>query len=173
VAEVGKIYFEFDELFWSSDIDKAVFAGDPDAEELTPWSYPLVFSNWYLFDGEKKHPGFVILTPFPLTTKFEADASLAYDFFKPVLETLRTDKSKPVPKPIRVTSSKWSVDPFSRGSYSSYSIGNDRKTAVGAFEKGIDRIRFAGEHTTMRGATFVHGAYRSGIREAEHVSKLL
>lgn len=168
VAEVGKVYFEFEKAFWP-DMDKFVFVGDSEAVDGTSTSYPLVISNWYKFNGSGKYPGLGIITPPPLTNKFESDPSKAFDHFTPALEALRTDKSVPLPKPTKVTSSKWTVDPYSQGSYSTYTVGNDREEAVKAFEKGFGRVRFAGEHTTVRGATFAHGAYRSGIREASKI----
>jgi polyamine oxidase len=160
VAFVGKAYFEFDDVFWNPDVDKVVFAGK---------EFPFVVSNWFKFNGQKKSAGLGIITPPPITQQIEADASTAFISLKPVLEALRVDKNKPVPTPTRITTTKWSVDKFSRGSYSTYAVGGDRATAVSAFEAGADRVRFAGEHTILRGATFAHGAYRSGIREARYV----
>ncbi|ANB11362.1 polyamine oxidase [Sugiyamaella lignohabitans] len=164
VGNTGKVYFEFDEVFWPADVDKILFAGEP---------IPVVISNWYKYNGEKKHPGLYLITPPPLTAKLEQDHTLAFDALKPVLEALRTDKSKPVPTPTKVTTSKWSVDPYSRGSYATYTVGYDLDKAVGAFETGAGHVRFAGEHTILRGASFTHGAYRSGLREAAFILKQL
>lgn len=175
VTEVGKIYFEFPEVFWSETTDKFIMTGDPNVNENenSPFSYPLVISNWYRYNGEKKHPGLCLLMPPPLMRRFEADCSNAFDFFKPVFESLRTDNTKAVPAASKATSSKWTVDKYSQGSYANYSVGKTRGPATEAFINGQDRIRFAGEHTILNGATFVHGAYRSGKREAEYIlSKL-
>lgn len=164
VAFVGKTYFEFDEVFWNADLDKAVFAGK---------DFPVVASNWFKFNGQKKAAGLGLITGAGQTKELEKDSSKAFDTLKPFLEALRTDKSKPVPTPKKVTTTKWSVDQFSRGSYSTYKVGGDRATAVAAFEAGAGRVRFAGEHTILRGATFAHGAYRSGVREARYILKHL
>lgn len=176
VSEVGKIYFEFDETFWPDTVDKFVISPEPGSNdnESNPFSFPILASNWYLYNGEKQKPGILFLIPPPFVRRFESDPTDAYEFFRPVFEALRSDKSKPVPTAAKkVTSSKWTVDPYFRGSYSNFSVGNQRKPAVDAFITGMDRVRFAGEHTIMEGATFVHGAYRSGKREANYIiSKL-
>lgn len=175
MTEVGKVYFEFPETFWPTSTDKFIMTGDPgvNEDETNPFSYPLVISNWYRYNGEKKHPGLCLLMPPPLMRRFEADCSDAFAFFKPVFESLRTDKSRAVPDAVKTTSSKWTVDKYSRGSYANFAVGKSRPPAVEAFVRGQDRVRFAGEHTILNGATFVHGAYRSGKREAEYIlSKL-
>lgn len=169
ISLVGKVYFEFEEPFWPVDQHKFIMLATPGGDSGLATSYPIVISNWYILNGENKHPGLAVLTPTPLTEQIERDASRAFDILRPVLEEIRTDKSKPIPNPTKATSSKWSVDEFSRGSYSMYKVGNSREAAISAFEIGADRIRFAGEHTILKGAGFAHGAYNSGIREAEFI----
>jgi polyamine oxidase len=169
VSLVGKVYFEFEEPFWPVEQHKFVVVGTPGEDPNSATAYPIVVSNWYILNGERKYPGLAILTPTPLTEKIEKDADSAFELLLPVLEGLRTDNSKPVPLPTRATSSKWSVDEFSKGSYSMYKVGHDRGVAVQAFETGAGRVRFAGEHTILKGAGFAHGAYNSGIREADFI----
>jgi polyamine oxidase len=163
VAEVGKVYLEFDEVFWPEDTDKIIFTANQDG-------YPLFFVNWYLYNGEKKYPGLLVLMGYPLARKLEGNKDSAFEYLKPALEALRTDKLRAIPQPTKVTVSQWTVDEFSNGSYSTFAVGHDRARAVAAFEKGASsRVMFAGEHTILRGGTFAHGAYRSGLRAANKV----
>ena len=76
------------------------------------------------------------------------------------------------PAPVRVATSDWGNDPFSRGSYSFLPIhaSFDMFTALA---EPHGRILFAGEHThTIYHAT-VLGAYLSGIRAAEDALRLV
>ncbi|CAN6626945.1 polyamine oxidase Fms1p [Trichomonascus vanleenenianus] len=172
-AHVGKIYFEFDSAFWNTDTDKFIISADPDAGENGPLSYPLLISNWYKFNGSKKHPGLALLMPPPHTNRFETDPSQAFEFFTPVFKALQVNKDQPLPAATKITASSWTTSPYSRGSYSTFTVGNSRASSIAAFEAGSGRVRFAGEHTIPNGATFAHGAYRSGKREANYIlSKL-
>ncbi|KAK9454008.1 amine oxidase [Dipodascopsis uninucleata] len=168
-AKLGKMYLEFDEIFWPETLTKAMYVGKVAGPFSNDEFYPLLVSNWYLYNGQKKYPGLAILTPPPLTNVLEADSSLVFETLKPLLEALRTDKSKPVPVPTKVTTSKWSVDPYFKGTISSFPLGSSRSDLTPLLENGLDRVRFAGEHTTSRGPTQAYGAYLSGKREAEYI----
>jgi monoamine oxidase len=62
----------------------------------------------------------------------------------------------------------WSNDPWSRGAYSSVSVGNHGLRPALAAAHG--RIHFAGEATALDGqAASVHGAMVSGIRAAKEI----
>ena len=71
--------------------------------------------------------------------------------------------------PVNTIVSQWTVDPFSRGSYAACKPGDDPTDLVIHLERGLDKVRFAGEHTILDGAGAVHGAWMSGRREAEHI----
>lgn len=65
----------------------------------------------------------------------------------------------------------WQADIFSQGSYSHVSVGSTQKD-VDALIESVGRISFAGEATSPREHGFVHGAFASGIREAERIINL-
>lgn len=77
------------------------------------------------------------------------------------------------PNPIKSYVTKWGKDPFSRGSYS-YTTPRMEFIQV---HKGVGapvargRIRFAGEHTSVKFPATVHGAYISGQEAACAVLK--
>ncbi len=65
----------------------------------------------------------------------------------------------------------WFNDEFSQGSYSFFPVGatiNDFDIIAAPHGK----VFFAGEATSKRYYSYVHGAYLSGVREAERISKL-
>lgn len=164
VANFGKVYFEFDKVFWPTDTDKFVFVG-----ELNGQYTPILVSNYYLFNGAKKHPILFFLVPDPLMSQFEKDKSKAFAELKPVLESLKTDKSETIPEPTKVTTTQWINDEFSQGAISRSLVGVDPATATKQFAEGDGHIRFAGEHTDAGAFTFLHGAYASGKREAKFI----
>ncbi len=75
------------------------------------------------------------------------------------------------PAPVRVVTTDWERDPFSRGSYSYLPLGASFDM-FRALAEPHGRILFAGEHThTVYHAT-VLGAYLSGVRAAEDALRL-
>lgn len=169
VAEIDKVYLEFDEIFWNKDADKFVYVGNQ--------SPPALVSNWYKYNGHCKYAGLCILIPTPLAGEVEqmTGNESPFEAVKHILEAIKTDKSKPLPAPTKCTHTNWVSDAYSCGAYSTYSTngGGDIQKSVEAFTFGASgRIRFAGEHTVLNGATFAHGAYRSGLREADYILQL-
>lgn len=71
--------------------------------------------------------------------------------------------------PIRWLITRWENDPFSKGSYSSFHLGNDFHTLKELSRDTHDgKIRWAGEHTNFDGSIgYVHSAFQTGIREAK------
>ena len=64
---------------------------------------------------------------------------------------------------------RWSTDPFARGSYSYPAVGGkpeDRQTLAAPV---ADRLFFAGEATNAVKYATVHGAYASGQRAAKEL----
>ena len=85
------------------------------------------------------------------------------------MEILRRIYGRSVPEPVGYRLTRWSADPFARGSYSHVTPGAsmddyDRlATPIG------NRLYFAGEATSSEYPATVHGAYLSGLREAERI----
>lgn len=68
----------------------------------------------------------------------------------------------------RVVRFHWPSYPFSKGSYSCYRVG--QWTAFGGAESTpVDRLHFAGEHTSAEFQGFMNGAVQSGRRAAEAI----
>jgi len=77
---------------------------------------------------------------------------------------------KDIPKPKRTIQTNWFSDPFSYGSYT-YSARNMNELTT-EYSKPLGRLFFAGEGTHKEFYSYVHGAYLSGLREAERINQL-
>ena len=66
---------------------------------------------------------------------------------------------------------KWTADPFAYSSYSIFAKGA-RGADYDALAEPAGRLFFAGEATMRRYPATVHGAYLSGVREAERIADL-
>lgn len=87
------------------------------------------------------------------------------------LGSVRAMYGAAVPQPRQYYVTRWASDPWSRGSYSYFAVGNP-KNITAALAEPVGRLLFAGEATSDHPAT-VLGAYESGLREGERVAKLL
>ena len=86
-----------------------------------------------------------------------------------VVEALATAFDADVPEPSGALVTRWAADPFARGSYSYVAAGASRDDHEALAEPVGDRLLFAGEATSSEFFATVHGAYQSGLREANRV----
>ena len=73
------------------------------------------------------------------------------------------------PKPTGSIVTKWGTDQYARGSYSFIAVGSSPDDMHALGEPVGDRLMFAGEATNPEWFGTVHGAYMSGLREADRV----
>ncbi len=74
-----------------------------------------------------------------------------------------------IPTPVAAQVTRWSLDPYSRGSYSYYALGSGPGMRDRLAEPVSGRLVLAGEATDRRHFATVRGAYRSGRRAAAHL----
>ncbi len=74
-----------------------------------------------------------------------------------------------IPEPIAFINTRWSLDPFSYGSYSFIPPGASSRDHEALAESVDDRLYFAGEATSSKYPATTHGAYLSGLREAAKI----
>jgi monoamine oxidase len=88
------------------------------------------------------------------------------------MATLRTIFGKGLDEPQSWQITRWASDPFALGSYSFNAVGANRqeRRALAAPLEG--RLFFAGEASAEKYPATVHGAYLSGLREAERIIDL-
>jgi len=70
--------------------------------------------------------------------------------------------------PKKVFLTRWNSDPYALGAYSFAAVGSGYDDHV-LLAKPVDRLLFAGEHTHEKYRATTHGAYLSGIREADRI----
>ncbi|QPG75572.1 hypothetical protein FOA43_002928 [Brettanomyces nanus] len=188
---LGKVFLEFKDCFWPQETDRFLCLADPD-DELTlsitenrpitfsssgritddpdPFKYTVLFMNLY---RAAKVPVLLALISEPLTNFIESsDDETIWRFFRPLVANI----SKPVEsEPVSIHHTNWTNDPFSRGSYTGVTVGDDLMPCIEALQeaKGIfdgkGRVRFMGEGVIDEGNGCVHGAWLTGQREAGKV----
>lgn len=77
-----------------------------------------------------------------------------------------------LPAPVNYFNTRWSRDPFARGSYSYYKTGSSQADRLALAEPVLNKLFFAGEATSLKHPATTHGAYLSGLREAGKVKKI-
>jgi len=83
------------------------------------------------------------------------------------LDELGTALHAPAPRGRLIT--RWAADPYARGSYSFLAVGSSPADQKALAEPASDRVLFAGEATQPEHFATVHGAYLSGVREAQRI----
>jgi polyamine oxidase len=162
---LGKIFFEFEEVFWSKERDQIIYYPKPDAtlEDMDDClSQAFVMSNLWVVEGI---PELCIQTASPLTEKLEQlNHQQLYEYFEPLFKIMRTEPYKDLPKMVSVEMTEWTKDKFAGyGTYSCVGVGDDLSLLTNALEAHKDwNVQFAGEHTSSDGNGCVHGAFATG-----------
>ena len=78
-----------------------------------------------------------------------------------------------IPNPKKMLRTKWQSNENSYGAYSFTAMETEMKHFEDLAKEINDQLFFAGEHTEVDYYSTAHGAYLSGIREAEKIIKLL
>jgi len=85
------------------------------------------------------------------------------------LEQLEAVYGEPLPAtPTGCTNTDWLHDEYAHGAYAHIRSG-ERASDFEALGQPVDRICFAGEHTTIERAGYADGAMTSGLREAKRL----
>jgi monoamine oxidase len=78
-----------------------------------------------------------------------------------------------IPNPTNILRTKWQTNENSFGAYSYTAVGTEMQHFEDLSEEVNDKLFFAGEHTNVDYFSTAHGAYLSGIREADKIIELL
>jgi monoamine oxidase len=156
---LDKVGIAFEEPFWTEQLDEA-FLGYVSAR---PGEYPF-FMNLAEVAG---NPALMALVggPFARAMEGRSDAALRDE----VMDILRRIFGKRVTTPTGIVVSRWAADPFTHGSYSFVPTGASSSACDAMAEPVGPTLLFAGEATHRRYPATVHGAYLSGVREAERI----
>jgi polyamine oxidase len=176
---LGKVFVEFEEVFWSKDNDQFIYYPSPLADgipvdESSILSYATVTSNLWIMSGTKE---LCIQIAEPLTQRIESIASPAdlYMFFEPLFKIFRTEPYKELPQLLNIETTHWTQDPLAGfGTYSVEKSGDESGIWMDALQENRgSRLQFAGEHCTEVGNGCVHGAFETGEIAAKNLLETL
>jgi len=153
----NKCYLQFDEVFWDPDFDW---------QEYIPAAYGL-WTQWVSLQRTTGKPlllGFLAAQAAQAMEQQSDEATVAS-----ALQALRTMYGARVPQPRAWAVTRWSADPWARGSYSFNALGShpDQRNDLARPLEG--RLFFAGEATERHYFATVHGALLSGQRAAHEI----
>lgn len=171
---LGKVFFEFSDIFWSKDNDQLIYLPSPASvsphDPNSILSFATVTINLWIMSS---HKVLCVQIAEPLTQRIEAMASEEeiYKFFEPLFKLYRTEPYKALPKLLNVETTHWTQDPYAGyGTYSADKVGDKPDLFNDALQQHSgSRLQFAGEHTTMVANGCVHGAYSTGERAAKNL----
>lgn len=154
---LDKIYLKFDERFWSEQAYWIEYMGKD------PRAWPEFLNVW-------KHTGEPILVGLNAGSyAHELEEKTDEQILAEAMKVLRTMYGDKVKEPVAYKTTRWSNDPFARGSYSYIPSGKSAAlydylgAAIG------NRLFFAGEASNSKDYSSAHAAYLSGIRAAQQI----
>jgi len=157
---VNKVALFFDRPFWPADTQFIGFAsGDKNP-------FPL-FLNCKTFSEENMLVALSGGSGGP-ALETHSDSKIEDD----IMEVMHAMFSTNAISPIRTVVSRWGTDRFSRGSHTYLSAHATPDDLTALAQPVGNRLFFAGEHTSVDYRGTVHGAYLSGIREADRIHEL-
>ncbi|KLP01621.1 FMS1-Protein involved in the biosynthesis of pantothenic acid [Fusarium fujikuroi] len=172
---LGKVFFEFAEVFWTKDHDQLIYyPAPPEHQEeglVTDGilAHPTVTVNTWLMSGKKE---LCVQVAEPLTQRVEAMSNEElYSFFRPLFNLYRTEPYKALPKLVSIECTKWTQDPLAGfGTYSADKVGDEPSLFTDALvNHKYSRLQFAGEHCTLVANGCVHGAFATGETAATNL----
>ena len=158
---LDKTYLKFPTAFWQTGDDSVGFIGNVGARSSTQ------IPEYYTLD---QAVGVPILFGFTAGVQARRFEQLDLPTISAAtMASFRKIFGNSVPEPEAVMQTRWSSDPYSYGSYSYISVGAKTEYYDTLARPIDDRVFFAGEATHRTYPGTVHGAYLSGIREANRV----
>lgn len=162
---LDKTYFKFATSFWQRSEDPVGFIGNVGARASTQ------IPEYYTLDQAVGEPILFGFTAGAQARRFEQLDTATIR--AATMTSLRKIFGSSIPEPEAMIQTRWSSDPYSYGSYSFVPVGGTTEY-YDTLSRPIDqRVFFAGEATHRTYPGTVHGAYLSGIREANQVAKSL
>ncbi len=158
---LNKVVLKFPRAFWPQNYDMLSYISGQSKDFSE-------FLNWHHYTPT---PVLIALTGGSFARSLELISET--EVGERVMKLLRKLYGNSVPNPESVLRTKWGTDPFAFGSYSTIPVGSkgsDRSMLAAPISQ---RLFFAGEATSREYPSTVHGAFLSGIREADRIMKAL
>lgn len=160
VNSVNKFLLTWDTAFWD-DIQYLIYTPE------TPDKFN------YFVNVKKFHPEVNALMTFAYAeyarqTETMTDAQIIDE----IMGHLRDIYGGGIPNPTNMLRTKWSSNENAFGAYSYTAVGSEMRHFDDLAEEVNDKLFFAGEHTEIDYFSTAHGAYMSGLREAQKIIDL-
>lgn len=158
---VNKFLLTWDRAFWD-DVQYITYT----PEERDKFNY---FVN-----VKKFHPNVNALMTFAYAnagrlTEAQTDAQV----IESIMVQLKNIYGNSIPNPTKMLRTKWQSNVNSFGAYSYTAVGTEMRHFDDLAKEINGKVFFAGEHTNSDYFSTAHGAYLSGIREADKLIKLI
>ncbi|PSR81541.1 hypothetical protein BD289DRAFT_454753 [Coniella lustricola] len=160
-----KIFYQFNETFWPEDTQYFLYA-DPARRGY----YPV----WQSLSTEGFFPGSNIIFATVVDEeshrieKMSDEATMAEGLA--VLRAMFPDVE--VPEPTAFMYPRWTLEPWTHGSYSNWPIGMTLEKHQN-LRANVDALWFAGEHTSAEYFGFLHGSWFEGREVGEKVVAMI
>lgn len=127
----------------------------------------------YFVNVKKYQPTVNALMTFAYADKARQTENMTdQQIIEEIMTHLRDIYGNNIPYPKNILRTKWQTNEYSYGSYSYTAVGTEMRHFDDLAEEIDDKIFFAGEHTEIDYFSTAHGAYLSGIREADKIITL-
>ena len=127
----------------------------------------------YFVNVNKFHPGSNALMTFAYAEYGRQTETMTdQQIMDEIMAHLRDIYGNAIPNPTHLLRTKWNSNENTFGSYSYTAVGTEMRHFDDLAEAVVDKLFFAGEHTEIDYFSTVHGAYLSGIREADKIIDL-
>ena len=127
----------------------------------------------YFVNVNKFHPGSNALMTFAYAEYGRQTETMTdQQIMDEIMAHLRDIYGNAIPNPTHLLRTKWNSNENTFGSYSYTAVGTEMRHFDDLAEAVADKLFFAGEHTEIDYFSTVHGAYLSGIREADKIIDL-
>ncbi|KAH7034222.1 hypothetical protein B0J12DRAFT_703604 [Macrophomina phaseolina] len=160
-----KIFMQFNETFWDPDTQFFLYA-DPDVRGY----YPV----WQSLSTEGFIPGSnIIFATVVEEESYRIEQQTVEETTAELMDVLRLMfPDVDIPDPIDVMYPRWSLEPWTHGSYSNWPVGTSLEKHQN-LRANVDRLWFAGEANSAEYFGFLHGAWFEGRDVGQRIAGLL
>jgi monoamine oxidase len=159
VGAIHKVVLRFEKRFWRNDEQMFGYASETSGQFTEWWNYASligapVLSLWSYGDAARR-----LEQAGPKTAVEEA------------LKALQVVFKDAVTNPVESAVTNWNADPYSQGAHLYLPVGASYEQ-IDVLETPLgNRVFFAGEAVSRQFPATMHGAWFSGLREAEKIAK--
>ncbi|PZO45163.1 MAG: monoamine oxidase [Pseudanabaena frigida] len=165
MGALNKLVLKFPQPFWSSEPHSFAYINSNRDHPIS--DRYIEFWNWQKY---VKQPILVAIVSGRFSRSL-SQMSLS-EATQNIMSDLQAMFGKDIALPTATLLTQWHNDPFTYGSYSTFSLNGSLQDCDRLAEPIGDRLFFAGEATYGKYLGSVHGAFLSGEREANRIAKI-